>query len=195
MIEINLVPSKKGIDLSNIGGFDFTKVNLKLLLLGFILLYIPDFVLVDLWQSEVGEINAKLSELNSEHQKISSKLKDMKALEAQAKAFEEQEKRLTSKLEVVKEIINKRQNPFRLLKYVAENIPTDVWLDGLILEKDVLEVSGKSKTWQSIGGFITNLKGGIFFAKDISYDQPPKNVNEKNRFESFVIKAKIVRYE
>jgi hypothetical protein len=52
MIKINLSNAKKQVDISNIGGFDFTQMKIKAVLVVIILIYIPDFVLVPLWNEE-----------------------------------------------------------------------------------------------------------------------------------------------
>ena len=62
----------------------------------------------------------------------------------------EQEKQLAEKIQVVKEIVDKRQNPFKVLKYIAENIPKDVWLLELELDDKRLKLVGYSKSWNSI---------------------------------------------
>ncbi len=75
MIKINLSNAKKQVDISNIGGFDFTKLKIKAVLLVIALIYIPDFVLVPMWEEErtlVGQaIDAKQAELSSLKRKVS----------------------------------------------------------------------------------------------------------------------------
>ena len=119
----------------------------------------------------------------------------MKAIEEQVAALKAQETKLAKKLVVVKQIINKRQNPFQVFYYLAQNIPPDVWLTRLELDDKRLVLTGHSKTWKSIGKFLENIKSSIFFSKDLQYQQPPGADKGKERIESFMIVANIARFE
>ena len=65
MIKINLSNDKKQVDISNIGGFDLTKLKIKPLLLIIVLIYIPDFLLVPMWKR--NEILQMMQFLRSKH--------------------------------------------------------------------------------------------------------------------------------
>jgi len=57
MIKINLSNTKKQVDISNIGGFDFTKMKIKAVLLVVVLVYLPDFTIVPMWEKETEDTN------------------------------------------------------------------------------------------------------------------------------------------
>lgn len=203
MIEINLSLSKKEQGFGKVGGFDFTKINVKGMIIAIIILYVPEIFLLNYYEEKNAELNSKATELKNKQRSLSNKVKSFDNIQKQITALKEQEAKLEQRLTVVKEIISKRQNPFIVFKYIAENTPTDLWIKELSLnEKLELVIRGESLSWKSIGLFLDNLKNGIFFSKDFSYSQPPlapqQNVQggvPKQRFEAFEIRTRLVRFE
>lgn len=195
MIEINLLTGKKEGGLAAIG-FDPSKINVKMLVVAFLVLWVPEPFLVEMWDSEIAKVAEKNSALKKEYFKYKKRVKSMQSIEEQVKALKEQERKLARKLEVVKEIINKRQNPFKVFFYLSNNIPKDVWLTEMELSDKTLTMTGYSRSWKSIGKFLENLKNSIFFDKNIQYEQPASEGNTDNqRIEAFTIVAKIARFE
>lgn len=199
MIEINLSVENKEQSLTKVGGIDFSKINVKGMLFAILFLYVPEIFLTSHFESQTEEINAQLITLRTEDRQLKNKVRGLENIEKQINALKEQEKRLAEKLNVVKEIINKKQNPFSILKYIADNTPKDIWVTELKLTESLdITLKGQSKSWKSIGVFIDNLKNSIFFAKEMSYTQPGNNAIEETngpRYENFEIKAKIVRFD
>ncbi len=128
---------------------------------------------------------------------MSSKVRGMANIQKQVDALNEQEQKLAQKLNAVKNIINKRSNPFDLLRYVTQNIPEDVWVTFVSIKDNNLLIKGHSKNWKSIGAFLENLKNSIFFSKQISYSRPENGANEYRgqRVEVFEINATILRFK
>ena len=74
MIKINLTTAKKQLDISNIGGFDFTKLKIKALVLVIFLIYIPDFVLVPMWEEERNTTNEEVTQKQKQLSKLKRKV-------------------------------------------------------------------------------------------------------------------------
>lgn len=198
MIEINLITGKKSGSLTAIGGVDFNKLNIKMIIVAILSLYIPEIFLVQHFDGEIEKANQKNKKLQTELREINKKVRSMKAVEEQVAELKKQEEQYARKLVVVKKIINKRQNPFKVFYYVAQNIPPDVWINSIELEEKRLVIVGYSKSWQSIGIFQENLRNSIFFSKDMQYTQPTQTNtlnNKDNRLSAFQITANIVRFE
>ncbi len=197
MIEINLSPSKKAGGVTNIGGVDLSLINVKMMVIALIFMFVPEMVLQDMWESEKSELNIAYMKLNKEYKSYGKKVRSLGNIEKQVEALRDQEQKLAKKLLTVKEIINKRQNPFKVLHYLANNIPEEVWVIELNLDDKDLEIIGYSRSWKSIGGFLENLKNSIFFARGIEYSKPVlPNIDEKlKRYEPFSIKAKIQSFK
>lgn len=196
MIEINLIPEKKsGVTLDNVGGLDLTKINLPFLLIGLLSLAASEWFVGDLFLEEQNVIQAQIDKTEAETKKLAGQLRELEKLKQQAAEFEALEKDLKQKLTVVRQIITKRQNPFRVFKYLAENIPKDVWLKKIDLVDTRLIVQGESLSFKSIGQFIENLKNGIFFNPNIRYSQPESIRKAGRSYEVFELEANIVRFE
>lgn len=197
MIKINLSPTKKGASITNVGGIDLSLINLKMLIVSLLILYIPENFVESYYVEEIEKENAIQTKLNSEYRAVSSKVRSMREIEKQVDALGDQEEKLARKLDVVKEIINKRQNPFELLKYITENVPEGLWLTKLELKEGQLLFEGYALNFNAIGDFLTNLKNSIFFNKNIEYGTPNDMKPEYKgmRMETFQIKAQVLNFE
>lgn len=195
MIEINLLSSKKNQGLSALGGLDLNLINIKMVGIALFILFVPEGFIIDYFDNEIQSIQATNNSLRSESRKLGSKVNSLKQIEDQVNALTEQEDKLKRKLVVVKEIINKRQNPFSVLYYIAQNTPEDLWITDFTLVDKKIEMTGKSKNWKSIGKFLENLRNSIFFDKNINYEQPAGAKSNESRVEVFKISASIVRFE
>ncbi len=196
MIKINLSNAKKQVDISNIGGFDFTKLKIKAVLLVIALIYIPDFVLVPMWEEErtlVGQaIDAKQAELSSLKRKVSQS----QDLEKQIRELKAQEEGLEKKLAAVKQAISEKRNPAPILLYIAKNMPAELWIKELDMNQEELTIKGEALDYVSIGNFVTALKSSVFI-RDANITSTSSSVREadKRRIETFEVKFGIARFD
>ncbi|MBY0516187.1 MAG: PilN domain-containing protein [Bacteriovoracaceae bacterium] len=197
MIQVNLSTLKKPLDLANVGGFDLSKLNVKLVLLGIFMLYVPDFFFVDSFKAERDAADQQLVELNSQKMKLNKRVNALKEFDKQVQQLKRREQQLTDKLNVVKEIITKKKNPWSILVYVAKNIPPEIWLTEIGFSENKLTFKGLSLDYTNQGLFLENLKKSIFFEKNIIYSKtdteslPP----EMKNLAPFEITATITRFE
>lgn len=196
MIELNLSPTKKQGGITNVGGIDLSLINVKMMVIALGIWFIPEPFLVDMWDAEKASYDKQYQTLNAEFRKLSQKVRGMQNVQKQVDALKEQEEKLAKKLGTVKKIINKRQNPYEILKYVAENIPKEVWLDSVELQDKTLILMGYAKKYQDIGSFLNSLKNSIFF-QGVSYDKPQgmKDVINGQKVEIFRITTTVVRFK
>lgn len=196
MIEINLSPTKNGGDKLNVGGFDLSHINVKMVLLGVLFLYIPEGLLSSYYEDEISSLTKKEQTLRSEVRKTSSKVRSLNNIKKQVEALKKQEDALSERLKTVKLIINKRKNPFKVLYYVAENTPKTVWLTSIKMEDTKLILSGHAENWKDIGVFLESLKNSIFLA-NIQYKVPDgvKNEYGGRKVEVFQITSDITRFK
>lgn len=196
MIKINLSNAKKQVDISNIGGFDFTKLKIKAVLLVIVLIYIPDFVLVPVWEEErnaaTNEIDSKKNQLSSLKRKVSQS----QDLEKQINELKIQEENLGKKLTAVKQAISEKRNPSTLLLYIAKNIPDQLWIQELTIEQEQMTIRGEALDYTSIGNFVNSLRSSVFI-KDANITETTSKVREtdKRRIESFQVKFSIARFD
>lgn len=197
MIQINLSTLKKPLDITNVGGFDLSKVNVKMVLIAIFVLYIPDFFLLSSFEEERMAADQKLTELTTNKSKLQKRVNALKEFDKQVQQLKRRETDLMAKLDVVKSIITQKKNPWNIMVYIAKNIPPEIWLTEITYSDDKLTFKGLSTDYTNQGLFLENLKRSIFFDKNITYSKtdattlPP----EMKNLAPFEISAKITRFE
>lgn len=194
MIKINLSTAQKQLDMTNVGGFDFTKIKIKAVGLAIIILYAPDFLLLPMWEQERADKQVEVTNVTTELASLKRKITQASELEKQIQDLKEQERILTEKLSVVKQILSEKRNPSNLLVYIAKNIPKEVWITELNFQNDELKLQGESLDYASIGKFLESVKSSVFI-KEASVTKSESVVREadKKRVERFEINFKIAR--
>lgn len=196
MIKINLSTAKKQLDISNIGGFDFTKLKIKALLLVILLIYIPDFVLVPMWEEERNTTNDEVSQKQKQLSGLKRKISESLDLDKQIRELKAQEENLGKKLTAVKQAISEKRNPSTLLLYIAKNIPDELWIKEITIDQNNMMIKGEALDYQSIGTFITTLKSSIFIkdANIVSSNSMTRE-GDRKRIEIFEVKFDIARFD
>ena len=194
MIKINLSTAQKQLDMTNVGGFDFTKIKIKAVGLAIVILYAPDFLLLPMWEQERTDKQGEVTNITMELGSLKRKITQAAELEKQIQDLKEQERILTEKLTVVKQILSEKRNPSNLLVYLAKNIPKEVWITELNFQNDELKLQGESLDYASIGKFLESVKSSVFI-KEASVTKSESIVREadKKRVERFEINFKIAR--
>lgn len=196
MIKINLSTAKKQVDISNIGGFDFTKLKIKPLLLFMVLIYIPDFVLVPMWDQEREELNQQVNAKQAKLSSLKRKVAQSQELEKQIRELKAQEENLGKKLIAVKEAISEKRNPSSLLTYIAKNIPDSLWIKELVINADQMVIKGEALDYTSIGNFVNSLRSSIFIREaNITSTANAVRDSDKRRIETFEVKFQIGRFD
>lgn len=196
MIKINLSIAQKQMDISNLGGFDFTKVKIVPVLIAVVVMYLPDFVLMPMWEEEYNVKTQELSGLQGELSSLKRKVSQSATLEKQIRELKAQEENLGKKLTAVKEAISQKRNPANLLLYITKNIPEDLWLLELSIDNETMIVKGEALSYTSVGNFVNSLRSSVFI-KDASIKNTTSTVREsdKRRIESFEIHFAVARFE
>jgi Tfp pilus assembly protein PilN len=196
MIKINLSAAQKQLDISNVGGLDLTRLKIAPVFIAFALLYVPDFVLVPMWEEEVNTRQSELQGIQAEVNKLQRKTSQLKVYEKQIKELKAQEDNLSKKLTAVKEAINLKRNPSQLLLYISKNMPQELWIKELSLDQALMVIKGEAMSYSSVGNFVNSLKSSIFI-KDASIKSTNSVVREpdKRRVEVFEIHFQIARFE
>lgn len=196
MIKINLSAAQKQMDISNLGGFDFTKLKIKAVILAIVCMYLPDFFLTPIWEGEYETRNMELQQLQGQSSSLKRKVSQSANMEKQIKELKAQEENLGKKLTAVKQAISLKRNPANLLLYIAKNIPEDLWIKELNIEKEVMIIKGEALSYTSVGNFVNNLRSSVFI-KDSNIKNTTSTVRDtdKKRIESFEIHFGIARFD
>ena len=88
MIKINLSSrAKNKFDLGNVAGFNLRLVNVKMLIVIFIVNFIGMYFLEDFISTELNSLNSERTQLQSENRKLSKQEKGLKNIETQIEAL------------------------------------------------------------------------------------------------------------
>jgi Tfp pilus assembly protein PilN len=196
MIEVNLLKGKKEFRLPILLGVDLSLINFKFLIIAILLDYCRPFY-EDKWRESLVVIQEQVKKSNEEMLRVRKSGQGLEHIQEEIGKANEKEQELNEILVVVKKITESKKNPMSILLNVSKNIPDDLWLNNLVIENDVLLLSGECESYRNIGLFIEKLKGLIFFENNIRLEDSKTLTNEKTgkRTEAFTIKAVIVRYD
>jgi Tfp pilus assembly protein PilN len=196
MIKINLSTAQKQVDISNIGGFDFTKVKPLWLGLSILFMYVPDFTVVPMWEEEFNNRTTDLTTLQGRLSSLKRKVTQSAQLEKQIRELKAQEENLMKKLTAVKQAISEKRNPSNLLIYISKNIPSDLWLLDLSIDSNLMIIKGEALNYGSVGTFLSNLRSSVFI-KDASIKSTTSEVraSDKKRIEKFEVHFSLARLE
>ncbi len=196
MIKINLSAAQKQVDISNLGGFDFTKLKFKAVILACVVIYLPDFLIYPMWEDDFTFRSQELTTLQAQSNSLKRKVSQSSVLEKQIRELKIQEENLGKKLTAVKQAISQKRNPANLLLYISKNMPEDLWIKELTIIDESMTVKGEALSYTSVGNFVNNLRSSVFI-KDANIKSTTSNVREtdKRRVESFEISFAIARFE
>ncbi len=196
MIKINLSTAQKQVDISNIGGFDFTKVKPLWLGISILFMYVPDFTVVPMWEEEFNNRTTELTTLQGQLSSLKRKVTQSAQLEKQIRELKAQEENLMKKLTAVKQAISEKRNPSNLLIYISKNIPSDLWLLDLSIDNNLMIIKGEALNYGSVGTFLSNLRSSVFI-RDASIKSTTSEVraSDKKRIEKFEVHFSLARLE
>lgn len=196
MIKINLSNTKKQVDISNIAGFDFTKMKIKAVILVIVLIYVPDFTLIPMWEKSQEDIKQIIQTKQIELSRLKKKVTESQDMEKQILELKAQEENLGKKLTAVKQAISEKKNPASLLLYIAKNVPDELWINSLSIEDDKMLIKGEAYDYTSIGNFMNNLKSSVFIREaNITSTNSMVRPSDKRRIEVFEVNFVITRFD
>ena len=196
MIKINLSTAKKQVDISNIGGFDFTKLKIKPLLLVIALIYVPDLFLAPMWETERTTIQQEMDQKQAQLNSLKRKVAQSNDLERQIRELKAQEENLGKKLTAVKQAISEKKNPSTILLYIAKNVPESLWIKDLSITGDKMVVKGEALDYTSIGNFVNSLRSSVFIKEaNIVGTASVVRDSDKRRIETFEVNFGIARFD
>jgi len=196
MIQINL-RSQPVQGNAFLGDFDLSKINFTYIVIGVLVYTFVPGLVKDHFVSEQESIQKKIDLLLAEKKTIEAELEKVAAIETRIEKMKEQEESFNARLKVVQKVLDSKHNPMQMLHFIAQNIPKDVWLIDIKIDNSMLELKGNALNYDSIGTFISQLKDSIFFDKNVFLENYTTKDGDqaKTRYEEFLIKATIARFE
>lgn len=109
-----------------------------------------------------------MSALAEEEENIKSETAKYQTYQAEIKNIEEQQLKVSQRLNIVKQLQLSRTGPVNILDSVGQSLPQRVWLNQIELnlkEPRQIQLSGKSYSTEDIAEFVGKLNASIYFEK------------------------------
>ena len=196
MIRINLKPKNRDRTVLSTMGLNLSKVNIKFILVAVVISYGLKIPIAIYLQRVEGKESAKIEVLNKKEKVLVGKVSKYKDIEKQIKEIIDEEEKLRGRKKIIKDRLENRKNPLRIMVYIAKNIPDNLWIESMRLTENKIDIEGVTSTYKSIGLFIDNLKNSVYFDKTLSFDGAETQIDKKTgaRLEKFKISGKVVGY-
>jgi type IV pilus assembly protein PilN len=105
------------------------------------------------------QLSSQLAQLQDQQQKLKLELDGHEKTLARIAELEKKSKEIKSKLDVIKDLENKKTGPIRLLDEIAMAVPKDkLWLTSLSETAGVLKITGTAMDNETVALFMTNLE-------------------------------------
>ncbi|MEW6668229.1 MAG: PilN domain-containing protein [Thermodesulfobacteriota bacterium] len=105
------------------------------------------------------QLNSQLAELQDQHKRLSQELAGYEKTLARIAELEKKSKEIKTKLDVIKDLENKKTGPIRLLDEIAMAVPKEkLWLTSLSETAGVLKLTGTAMDNETVALFMTNLE-------------------------------------
>ncbi|MEE2670611.1 MAG: PilN domain-containing protein [Bdellovibrionota bacterium] len=197
MIEVNLSPVQQTQDFTKVGPINLTLINPIYLLIAIVAIYVVEPAVDGFFNDDIATLETEYKIKQNQLQKLRTELSSFDEVKKQVEELNQKEKELEKQVDVIKQIVAKRQNPYAVLKYIAEKTPDDVWIVDLVVDDRNLKIMGYSRAFPSITKFIEELRLSIHFNSDnINYTKP-QTLNAEFKgiaVEPFEITAQIVNF-
>ena len=193
MIEVNLSPVQVTQDFTKVGPINLSLINPVYFGVAIIAMYMVEGLVDSYFDEDIKKLEAQYKIDNNKLKKIKNELRSYDNVKKQVEELNERSAELAKKIEIIKSIVDKRQNPFYVLKYIAEKTPDEIWIKELEVDDVALKIKGYSKSFNGISKFQEELRQSIHFNGAVQYNKPQTLSNEYrgNRVEAFELSTTV----
>lgn len=196
MIKINLKGQTQSSG-SFVGNFDISMINLPLLLGALVFTGVAPMAIDSFLRGSRDEIQKNIDDVTAQKKKYDKELESLADIEKRIQGMEKEEIAIKSRVQVLQNLLKEKSNPMKLMHYIAEHIPSNVWITKIDIKQKAFLLEGNALDYDSIGKFVEALNQSVFFNKTAKMeDYKTKQTTEGgSREELFKIVANIARFE
>ncbi len=104
----------------------------------------------------------KMTEIDKEVAVVKAEIQDLTPFKQELESYEAQKKQVSSRLEVVRRLVDQRSTPVATLDSVSQSLPEAVWIESLSFEGSdgaakKLSVRGRSLSNEDISDYVDRL--------------------------------------
>lgn len=167
MIKINLLPTKRK------PARKITEFQKQMVIAGAILVGVAAGMVY-----YTMELNRRIDERKQKRDATKATIAKQENMLKEVKSIEDEEKKVTEKIEIIEKLKKNQQGPVRMLDEISRAVPTGVALTSMVETAGAINIGGDAFSNEDIVKFIDNLKSSPFL-QDV-YLQESSLTVEKN---------------
>jgi len=174
IIKINLLGKKKrklpfgidellektGIKLDDLVSLKIPALKIAIILLG---LYLADFVPNYILETQIAELDVKLSALTQKTDALQKELSAKREIRKQMEQLTKEESELQRQLNIISSLSKNRSNAFKTLDTLGLVLPPKVWINRIEYIDNKLQLDGESWEYFPINDFVKILNETVQF--------------------------------
>lgn len=196
MIKINLKGQSQASG-AFIGNFDISMINLPMLLGALLFSGVVPMVAESYFKGAQEVIQKNIEDINVQKKKYDKELESLADIEKRIQEMEKEEVAVRARIQVLQNLLKEKSNPMKMMHYVAEHIPPNVWISKIDIKQRSFMLEGNALDYESIGKFVEALNQSVFFNKSAKMEdyKTKQSTDGGARQELFKIVANIARFE
>lgn len=158
-----------------------------------VLFAVPVLVAVGVLVLQYTFIKSDINKLQADIQVQETKKRTMAQLEKEIKEYEDEQRRLQGRLDVIENLKRNQAGPVRLLEAVGNTVSLTetLWLTSMEEQADTIQFKGLAGSVEAVANFITNLNRSGYFQNVEIKESVQKAKEGVTNFE-FTLTAKFV---
>lgn len=158
-----------------------------------VLFAVPVLVAVGVLVLQYTFIKGDINKLQADIEQKESEKRTMAQLEKEIKEYEDEQRRLQGRLDVIENLKRNQAGPVRLLEAVGNTVSLTetLWLTSMEEQADTIQFKGLAGSVEAVANFITNLNRSGYFQNVEIKESVQKEKEGVSNFE-FTLTAKFV---
>lgn len=188
MIRLNLATQKRPAAAGGTEGTSFTSVsglnlkgvldrlkgggsslpgdfNARKVILVVVVGFMASYLVGDYKDGELAKLDQQIAALNAKKTEMDAELAKAKGYERVKAALEKDQNALQNKIQTIKNLVDGRQDSYKMLRALSDIIPPDVWITEFRVDGGKISLTGGSVGLDQVSKFMSNLSENIFFTE------------------------------
>jgi Tfp pilus assembly protein PilN len=176
MIKINLALKKQSVAAVEGGGEKGVKsataalegikeLPLKKIAIYVGLVFAANYLMQSTQEDELNKLDRKIARVNDENARLTAALGKTKQYEQLKASLDADETMIRQKLDLVKKLVDGRQNSSKMLLALSSGVPNEVWLSEFKVSDAEVRLKGLSSDFSHVSDFMKSLGESAYFGE------------------------------
>lgn len=172
MLKINLALKKQALDVEEGGKTslqvaDFLEVikdpDIRKFATALVVCYASVYVTDKLKADDLKEVQTKIDAIETQKNEAEKRLSEIKKFEQLKNKLSADEETIREKLGVIRKVSENRDLPAKILKEIAQTIPSNAWITSLESASHLLKIKGGAIDPMQVSEFMKSLNSSAYF--------------------------------